>query len=83
MDPKWRDPYGFGKAVAKVARHALIAEELGNSTLNTAAIDAIELALTPWLEAKNDDTLVYDGTWGGLVSKDGVDSTEMDFGNGM
>ena len=35
------------------------------------------------MEAKNDDALVYDTTWGGLVSTDGITSTEADFGNGM
>ena len=44
--------YGFGKAVAKVARHALIAEELGKTALYDEAVGAIELALTPWLEVR-------------------------------
>ncbi len=30
VDPKWVDPYGFGKAVARLARLAVIAKSLGN-----------------------------------------------------
>ena len=82
VDPKWIDPYGFGKAVARVARLALIAEELGQEDQEKAALEAVEEALGPWFEGTNDDALVYDKTWGGIISSDGIKGAMADFGNG-
>ena len=47
-----------------------------------AALSAVEAAVAPWLEATNVDALVYDATWGGLISTDGTESQDADFGNG-
>ena len=82
VDPKWSDPYGFGKAVAKVARLALIAEEVGNATLAAKAVQGLRGALQPWLNGSNADAFVYDTTWKGLISSNGVESQDADFGNG-
>jgi endo-1,3(4)-beta-glucanase len=60
--------YFGGKFLAKLARLALIADELGE----TAAAAALRARLTPlaaaWLEGTNPNPLVYDSTWGGVVA---------------
>ena len=35
-----------------------------------------------WLEARNGDPLVYDATYGGLVTEKGLYDHDADFGNG-
>jgi endo-1,3(4)-beta-glucanase len=82
VDPKWIDPYGYGKAIAKVARLALIAEENKNETQMNFALQSLYDSLSPWLKGENADKFVYDTTWGGLVAKNGVNSQDADFGNG-
>jgi hypothetical protein len=82
VDPKWLDPYGFGKAVARAARLSLVADELGNTAARDTALAAVKAALEPWLAGSNTDALCYDKTWGGLISSAGTESQDADFGNG-
>ena len=35
-----------------------------------------------WLEARNGDPLIYDATYGGLVTEKGLYDHDADFGNG-
>ncbi|CAM9652192.1 unnamed protein product, partial [Phaeothamnion confervicola] len=78
--PNAADPYGFGKQAARMARLALIAEEIGEAALAAQAAQIVADALGPWLRDDNDDFLVYDRTWGGVVSYNGLINVQADFG---
>ena len=77
------DPYFGGKQMAKLARLALIAEELGEVALAKEARDRVKPVLEGWLAGTNGDRLLYDQTWGGVVSINGLSNQHADFGNGM
>jgi endo-1,3(4)-beta-glucanase len=72
-----RDPYFGGKYLAKLARLALVADELGERA--TAATLRARLAplVAAWLEHTNPNPLVHDTTWGGVVPSS---SAPNDFG---
>jgi endo-1,3(4)-beta-glucanase len=76
------DPYFGGKYLAKLARLALIADELGE----TATAVTLRARLAPlsaaWLEGTNGNPLVYDATWGGVVTTAGLANPSADFGQG-
>jgi len=76
------DPYGFGKQIGKAARLALIAEEFGQIDLSQEIASAMEGGIARWLKDSNQDYLVYDETWGGVVSSNGIQDSAADFGNG-
>ncbi|KAG5182496.1 endo-1,3(4)-beta-glucanase [Tribonema minus] len=66
-----------------MARLALIAEELGEMGYrDQQAVSVIEDAMAAWLRNDNSDLLVYDKTWGGVVTYDGLNDAAADFGNG-
>ena len=77
------DPYFGGKKMAKLARLSLIADELGETSLATQARERIKPFIEGWLGGTNGDKLVYDSTWGGVVSLNGLNDQHADFGNGM
>ncbi|KAJ2576745.1 hypothetical protein GGH19_001928 [Coemansia sp. RSA 1807] len=78
-----QDPYFYGKGVARVARLYQIAQEVGDKTTAAALGTKIVNLLTPWLVSmSNNDTLVYDATWGGIVSTLGISDPSQDFGQG-
>ena len=80
--PDAPDPYTFGKQIGRLARLSFIADYLGIlDSLSTAVVN-LETALTPWLTSKNADTLLYDNTYGGIVSKNGLANPQADYGNG-
>jgi len=76
------DPYGCGKELGKTARLALIADEFGLTDTVTALVIALEQKIVRWLDNQNRDYLVYDTTWGGVVTFQGLQSSSADFGNG-
>lgn len=76
------DPYFGGKQMAAIARLALIADELGETALASTFIEKVKPTLQSWLEATNVDPLVYDQTWGGLVTINGLYDSQADFGQG-
>ena len=39
-------------------------------------------ALRPWIEGTNKDKIVFDKTYGGLVTSEGLEDKNADFGNG-
>ncbi|KAG5183805.1 glycosyl hydrolase family 81-domain-containing protein [Tribonema minus] len=81
--PTAADIYGFSKQSARMARLALIAEELGEMGYrDQQAVSVIEDAMAAWLRNDNSDLLVYDKTWGGVVTYDGLNDAAADFGNG-
>ncbi|KAI9501421.1 endo-1,3(4)-beta-glucanase [Coemansia spiralis] len=77
------DPYFFGKGIAKVARLYQIAQEV-QDTASASKLSALLVKyLTPWLVSKsNSDPLVYDQTWGGVVSTQGLADPSSDYGQG-
>ncbi|KAJ1871693.1 hypothetical protein LPJ55_003701 [Coemansia sp. RSA 990] len=77
------DPYFFGKGVAKVARLLQIAQEVEDSASAASLSARLVSLLKPWLVSQtNSDPLVYDKTWGGIVSTLGLSDPSMDFGQG-
>ena len=68
--------------MAKLARLSLIAEELGEDSLAQQFRDKLQPVLESWLDGTNPDTLLYDTTWGGLVSTNGLADQNADFGLG-
>ncbi|CAI5744766.1 unnamed protein product [Peronospora destructor] len=82
--PEADDPYYFGKEVGRQARLVLIADKLGEKKLRDFILDKLEEWLTPWMLGQNSDHFVYDRTWGGLCSLNGLKGVfwMTDFGNG-
>ncbi|KAI8873074.1 glycoside hydrolase [Ramicandelaber brevisporus] len=77
------DPYFFGKAIARAARFALMSEEVGRQDLVQRAIAVTKKQIEPWLRGSNPNALVYDQSWGGIVSTNGARDQGADFGNGI
>jgi endo-1,3(4)-beta-glucanase len=82
LEPEAWDTYRFGKQAARMGRHMLIAEALGeNGVARRIGRDLAE-ALAPWLEGRNADPLVYDEVWGGVVPRDAARDRGAQFGSG-
>jgi len=77
-----KDPYFGGKQLAKLARLALIADELGETATAATLRARLRPLLTPWLVGTNSNPFVYDTTWGGVVTTDGLADPGVDFGAG-
>jgi endo-1,3(4)-beta-glucanase len=80
--PVAQDPYFFGKQIARLGRLALIADELGGADTAASIRAKMAIALEPWLRGEGNDGLRYDGTWGGVCSKQGLAAPGVDFGQG-
>ena len=80
--PSAVDPYTFGKELARMARLAQIADNLGIADARQQALTAVETALTPWLQGANPDALLYDKTYGGVISTNGLADPYADYGSG-
>lgn len=76
------DPYMFGKEMGRMARLALIADNLGISDARQEAISTLETSIIPWLQGMNHDILLYDQSYGGLVTTYGIADSGNDFGQG-
>ena len=66
------NPELFGNQLSRLARLALIAEDLSDEDKKTKCIDAIKRMITPWLTGTNSNKLLYDTTWGGLITSDSL-----------
>eukprot|EP00640_Fibrocapsa_japonica_P000879 CAMPEP_0113947502 /NCGR_PEP_ID=MMETSP1339-20121228/65171_1 /TAXON_ID=94617 /ORGANISM="Fibrocapsa japonica" /LENGTH=714 /DNA_ID=CAMNT_0000954143 /DNA_START=70 /DNA_END=2214 /DNA_ORIENTATION=- /assembly_acc=CAM_ASM_000762 len=82
VPPRAADPYNFGKQLARMGRIALMAEEYGDDETKDEAIKIMEKAVTPWLTGENEDALMYESAWGGVVSSNSIADWQQDFGNG-
>ncbi|KAI0226371.1 hypothetical protein L0F63_002721 [Massospora cicadina] len=82
IDQDTKDPYFYGKAVAKIARLALIAESCGCDDLIPGVVAKCKRYLEPWFGGHNENRFVYDSTWGGIMTADGISDSGADFGNG-
>ncbi|KAM3353468.1 hypothetical protein ACQJBY_024568 [Aegilops geniculata] len=76
--------YFYGKAVARAARLALIAEEVGCPDVIPAVHRFLNATVTPWLDGSFEGNgFLYDPKWGGLVTRQGMTDTGADFGFGI
>ena len=80
--PSSTDPYGFGKEIGRMARLALIADNLGIADARQQAISNLEVSLIPWLQSTNSNPLLYDKIYGGILTNNGVNDQFADFGSG-
>ena len=76
------DVYSFGKQIGRMTRLALIADNLGIADARQQAIQSLETSLIPWLQGINSDVLLYDKTYGGLVTTLSLTDAFGNFGNG-
>ena len=67
-----RDPYNMGLELGKAARLALIADELKETAIAANFRELIKKILVMWFQGKNPNPLLYDRTYGGLCSKNGL-----------
>ncbi|KAD5961032.1 hypothetical protein R6Q59_014021 [Mikania micrantha] len=76
--------YFFGKLVARAARFALIAEEIGYLDVIPKIIRYLKETIEPWLKGTfGSNGFLYDRSWGGLVTIQGSTDTGADFGFGV
>jgi len=83
MPPAAADTYNFGKELGRMARLALIADNLGIADARQVAVSVLENSLNSWLQSSNSDALVYDRTWGGIVSTHGLTDSSMNADYGL
>lgn len=89
--------YGYGKQVARLAQLAHIAavmeghvhvddttidKDTPSMSLSRRATGLLHKFVTEFLDGKNADNLVYDVNFGGIITKNGLENKEEDFGNG-
>lgn len=82
LPPTAQDPYSFGKQMQRLAALALLADNLGIADARRSAIATLEQAFTPWLVGTNNNPFVYDATYGGVVTAQGLADKSSDFGAG-
>ncbi|KAF5749948.1 Endo-1 3(4)-beta-glucanase 1 [Tripterygium wilfordii] len=76
--------YFYGKAIARAARLALIAEEVGYVEVIPKIKDFLKVSIEPWLDGTfSSNGFLYDGHWGGIVTKQGSLDSGADFGFGV
>lgn len=76
------DPYFGGKAVAKLGRLALIADELADSSKASTIRTNMETAMAEWIPLGGDETPVYESKWGGICTPSSLSDSGADFGHG-
>ncbi|KAI9293019.1 glycoside hydrolase [Neoconidiobolus thromboides FSU 785] len=82
IDSNIKDPYFFGKGLAKIARLCLIAESVNKKELISNLLIKIKKYIEPWLSGNNENKFIYDNYWGGILTINGYDDSGADFGNG-
>ena len=80
-DDWFGNAYWNGKEAARLAGLALVAQEVNDDASFTSAVAQMRSILELWLEARNGDPLMYDATYGGLVTEKGLYDHDADFGN--
>nr|XP_043634641.1 ascus wall endo-1,3(4)-beta-glucanase-like [Erigeron canadensis] len=76
--------YFFGKLVARGARLALIAEEIGYLNVMPKIKTFLKGTIEPWLNGTFDgNAFLYDKSWRGLITRAGSNDTTGDFGFGI
>ncbi|XP_076930867.1 glucan endo-1,3-beta-D-glucosidase-like [Bidens hawaiensis] len=76
--------YFYRKLVARAARLALIAEEIGQVDAIPKVVKYLKDMIQPWLDGTfNGNGFLYDKTWGGIITKQGCQDSGADFGFGI
>ncbi|KAL8231407.1 hypothetical protein R6Q57_001185 [Mikania cordata] len=76
--------YLYGKLVARAARLALIAEEIGHVDAMPKVQNYLKDTIEPWLDGTFDGNgFLYDKLWGGIITKQGSQDSGADFGFGI
>ncbi|KAL9230119.1 hypothetical protein vseg_005509 [Gypsophila vaccaria] len=76
--------YFYGKLIARAARLALIAEEVGYCDGIPVVTKFLKDAIQPWLDGTfSGNGFLYDPKWGGIVTKQGSTDSGADFGFGV
>jgi endo-1,3(4)-beta-glucanase len=75
-------PYWAGKQLAKMARLALIADDLQDAATAAALRSRLRTLLSTWLTGDNGNPFVYDTTWGGVVTTTSILDPGAEFGQG-
>ncbi|KAK9067134.1 hypothetical protein SSX86_014459 [Deinandra increscens subsp. villosa] len=76
--------YFYGKLVARAARFALIAEEVGHVDPIPKVLKYLKDTIEPWLDGTfNGNGFLYDKSWGGVITKQGSQDPSADFGFGI
>ncbi|GJM98961.1 hypothetical protein PR202_ga16015 [Eleusine coracana subsp. coracana] len=66
-------PYFYGKTIARAARFALIAEEVGCPGVIPAVHRYLKSTVTSWLdETFKENAFLYNSKWGGLITRVGL-----------
>ncbi|OMJ25870.1 Endo-1,3(4)-beta-glucanase 2 [Smittium culicis] len=75
--------YFNGKKLARLARIALIAEQVGLYDIVDKSITELTSRLEKLFTYRISNPIYYDHTWGGICTGDGLNSEGNDFGNGV
>ncbi|EEF28433.1 Endo-1,3(4)-beta-glucanase 1 precursor, putative [Ricinus communis] len=76
--------YLYGKMIARAARLALIAEEVGFVDVIPAISKFLKEKIEPWLEGTfSGNGFLHDVKWGGIITKRGLNDSGEDFGFGI
>ncbi|CAI5940562.1 unnamed protein product [Closterium sp. NIES-65] len=76
--------YSFGKAAARAARLALVAKQVEDEDSLAAVLPPLRTELSAWLDGTfPGNRLLYDPTWGGVVSEAGSRDQGAEYGAGM
>ncbi|KAK4749104.1 hypothetical protein SAY87_026553 [Trapa incisa] len=76
--------YFYGKLIARAARLALIAEDVGLFEVIPKVRQYLKETIEPWLDGTFEGNgFLYDKKWGGIVSKQGSLDSTADFGFGL
>jgi endo-1,3(4)-beta-glucanase len=73
--------FNLPSVAAKMSRLVLIADELGEHDLASSLRAQLRLRLGEWLSANNSDTLLYDSSWGGVITSHGFRDRFAEFGH--
>ncbi len=76
------DAYFGGKALARLARLALIADELNEPATAATVRARLGPQVAAWLDGTNANPLQFDSTWGGIVTRDSLAAPNAEFGAG-
>eukprot|EP01038_Epipyxis_sp_PR26KG_P003988 gene3988-5712_t len=80
--PSAIDVYSFGKEIGRMARIALIADNLGIADVRQQAVSILESSMIPWLQSFNSDPFQYDKTYGGVMTQSSLADPNSNFGAG-
>ncbi|KAI4389302.1 hypothetical protein MLD38_001540 [Melastoma candidum] len=76
--------YFYGKLIARAARLALIAEEVGFPDVVPTVRKFLKDKIEPWLDGNfSGNGFLYDEKWGGIVTQQGAVDSGADFGFGV